>query len=172
MSRLNRAYLSLGGNIEPAANMRAAFHLLAEQTDLVAVSTVWETRPLGPSKQPNYLNCAAIVDTPLSAVHLRESVLRGIEAQLGRVRQADKFAPRPMDIDIMFFNEDILTLGQRHIPDAEVLERAFVAIPLAELAPDYVHPETGQTLREIAAQFSEAKAQMIRRPDVRWAGGG
>jgi 7,8-dihydro-6-hydroxymethylpterin-pyrophosphokinase len=57
-------------------------------------------------------------------------------------------------------------LGDRHIPDPEVLERPFVAIPLAEIAPDYVHPKTGQTLREIAATFEEAKTGMTLRPDL------
>jgi 2-amino-4-hydroxy-6-hydroxymethyldihydropteridine diphosphokinase len=162
----NRAYLSLGSNIEPEVNLAAAVKLLAEQTRLKAVSSVWETLPLGPAGQPNYLNAAALVETALSAAALKEQVLKAIEQKLGRVRQGDKFGPRPIDLDIIFFNRDSLELGQRRIPDPEVLERAFVAIPLAEIDPGYIHPETGQSLADIAEGFKAALATMKPRPDL------
>ena len=92
--------------------------------------------------------------------------MTGLASNLARVRTANKNAPRTIDIDIMLFNNDVLTAGHRHVPDPEVLERPFVAIPLAEIAPDYVHPETGQTLKEIARQFDPAKTGMRRRDDV------
>lgn len=162
----NIAYLSLGSNIEPVKNLRAALDLLAGQTRLMAVSSVWETAPVGLTEQPNFLNAAAVVETDLTAEQLKQNVLAAIEQQLGRVRQADKNAPRPIDLDIMLFNREIFQLGRRHIPDPEVVERAFVAIPLAEIAPDYVHPELGQTLAEIAQGFELDKAHMRLRPDV------
>ncbi|MFQ5613997.1 MAG: 2-amino-4-hydroxy-6-hydroxymethyldihydropteridine diphosphokinase, partial [Anaerolineae bacterium] len=138
----NMAYLSLGSNIEPEDNLKRAIRLLANLTHLVAVSSVWETRPVGRSGQPNFLNAAAIIETELTAKRLKRSVLSLIERSLGRVRQADKYAPRPIDIDIILFNRQILELGSRHIPDPELLQRSFVAVPLAEIAPDYRHPET------------------------------
>ena len=140
--------------------------MLAEQTRLVAVSAAWETTALGGTPQPNYLNAAALVDTELSAEQLKFTVISKIERDLGRERQLDKSAPRQIDIDIMLFNEQILTLGRRHIPDPELLERSFVAIPLAEIAPGYVHPETGQTLRQIAQGFLLDKKDMQPRSDV------
>lgn len=163
---MNIAYLSLGSNIEPAANLRAAVELLTAQTHLLAVSSVWETRPLGLTGQPNFLNAAAIVETSLSAEQLKRQVLASIEQHLGRVRQADKNAPRPIDLDIVLFNREILTLGQRHIPDPEIIERPFVAIPLAEIAPEYEHPELGQTLSQIAQNFEVKREEMSLRPDV------
>ena len=162
----NRAYLSLGSNIEPEMNLSAAVAILAELTTLKAVSSVWETLPLGMANQPNFLNAAALIETELTAEQVKAQLLSPIEQKLGRVRQANKNAPRPMDIDLMLFNRQIFQLGDRHIPDPEVLERPFVAIPLAEIAPDYVHPKTGQTLREIAATFEETKAGMTLRPDL------
>lgn len=164
--RINTAYLSLGSNIEPEANLRAAVELLAIQTTLIAVSSVWETRPLGLTDQPNFLNAAAIVETSLTAEQLKQQVLALIEQRLGRVRQADKNAPRPIDLDIVLFNREILALGQRHIPDPEIVERSFVAIPLAEIAPTYEHPELGQTLAEIAGNFEVKGEEMFLRPDV------
>jgi 2-amino-4-hydroxy-6-hydroxymethyldihydropteridine diphosphokinase len=162
----NRAYLSLGSNIEAEKNLPAAVRLLATMGRLVAVSSVWETAPVGLSNQPDFLNAAALVETDLPAPEFKQKVLRHIEQTLGRVRRADKFGPRSIDIDIMLFNQQILDLDRRHIPDAEVLERAFVAIPLAEIAPDYCHPETGQTLSEIAQQFSLTNETMSLHLDV------
>ncbi len=162
----NTAYLSLGSNLEPAANLRAALELLATKTKLVAVSSVWETQPLGLTAQPNFLNAAAVVETDLTAAQLKQEVIAPIEQSLGRVRQADKNAPRPIDIDLMLFNRQIFNLGQRHIPDPEIVERAFVAIPLAEIAPEYEHPELNQTLAQIAGGFKSNEAGMNLRQDV------
>jgi 2-amino-4-hydroxy-6-hydroxymethyldihydropteridine diphosphokinase len=162
----NIAYLSLGSNIEPETNLVTAVAMLAGLTRLRAVSSVWETLPLGLADQPNFLNAAAIVETELAAGTLKAQVLSPIEQKLGRVRQTDKNAPRPMDIDIMLFNRQRLQVGNRYIPDPEILERPFVAIPLAEIAPDYVHPETGQTLAEIAATFDSTAAGMTLHPGL------
>jgi 2-amino-4-hydroxy-6-hydroxymethyldihydropteridine diphosphokinase len=162
----NLAYLSLGSNIEPERHLSAAVVYLAQYGHVRAVSTVWETRPVGFSDQPNFLNAALLLETDLSAQALRAEAITSIEATLGRVRTENKNAPRPIDIDIMLFNHDILQVGRRRIPDPEVLERPFVAIPLAEIAPDYIHPETGQTLREIAWRFDPTAAGMRRRDDV------
>lgn len=168
--RLNRALLSLGSNIEPEKNLPAAVRELARYGLVVRVSSVWESPPFGPPGQPVFLNAAVRLDTPLSARELKEMAIEPIETRLGRVRSADRFAPRPIDIDIMLFNDDTLRVGRRRIPDDEILERPFVAIPLAEIEPDFIHPETGDTLAAIAARFDPAEAGMHRRDDVRLAG--
>jgi len=162
----NLAYLSLGSNIEPERNLAAAVGRLGHWGCIQAVSTVWESAPLGFADQPNFLNAALLLETGLSAQGLRQEAISSIETALGRVRTANKNAPRTIDIDIMLFNHDVLQVGQRRIPSPEVLERPFVAIPLAEIAPDYVHPEIGQTLRQIAGRFDPATAGMRRRDDV------
>ncbi len=162
----NRAYLSLGSNIEPERNLAAAVDWLGHWGHVRAVSTVWESAPLGFADQPNFLNAVALLETGLSAQGLRQEAITSIETALGRVRTANKNAPRTIDIDIMLFNHDVLQVGQRRIPSPEVLERPFVAIPLAEIAPDYVHPEIGQTLRQIAGRFDPAAAGMRRRDDI------
>lgn len=164
---MNRVYLSLGSNINPEINFVKAVQLLASATELVAVSSVWETAPLGLPHQPNYLNGVVVVHTTLSAMALKMQVLMEIEQTLGRVRQSDnKFGPRSIDIDIMLFNRDVMQLGERHIPDAEILARAFVALPLAEVDPTYIHPETGQSLADIAAQFGGDESMVRQRPAI------
>jgi 2-amino-4-hydroxy-6-hydroxymethyldihydropteridine diphosphokinase len=162
----NLAYLSLGSNIEPERNLPAAVTQLARFGRIRAVSTVWQTAPIGFADQPDFLNAAALLETPLSAQALREQVIVQIEQNLNRVRTANKNAPRTIDIDIMLFNHDVLSLGRRRIPDPEVLERPFVVIPLAEIAPDYVHPQTGQTLEQIAGQFDPHASGMYPRHDL------
>jgi 2-amino-4-hydroxy-6-hydroxymethyldihydropteridine diphosphokinase len=163
---LNRAYLSLGSNIEPEFNLVEAVRMLAQQANLVAVSSAWETKPLGSTDQPDYINAAAIIDTPLTARQLRHDVISNIEQRLGRVRRADKYAPRTIDIDIMLFNHQSFTLERRQIPDPEVIGRPFVAIPLAEIAPGYLHPGTGQSLHQIAQTLHAAEDEMRPCPDV------
>jgi 2-amino-4-hydroxy-6-hydroxymethyldihydropteridine diphosphokinase len=165
-AQTNLAYLSLGSNIEPERNLAAAVQRLSQFGRVRAVSAVWETAPVGFRDQPNFLNVAVLLETALSAQALREQVIASIEEALGRVRAEDKNAPRTIDIDSMLFNRDVLQVGRRHIPDPEVLGRPFVAILLAEIAPDYVHPETGQTLQEIAQRFDSIAAGMRRRDDV------
>ncbi len=163
---MNLAYLSLGSNIEPERHLPSAVAHLAQFGHVRAVSTVWETPPLGFSDQPVFLNAVVLLETHLSAQKLSREAIPAVEAALGRVRSENKNAPRTIDIDIMLFNRDIIQLDRRHIPDPEVLERPFVAIPLAEIAPDYIHPETGQTLQAIAGQFDPVSSGMRRRDEV------
>ncbi len=162
----NLIYLSLGSNIRPEQNLRQAVKLLAKFSRLKAVSSVWETKPVGSIDQPNFLNAAALVESGLTAALFKEKVIRPIEATLGRVRGPDKFGPRSIDIDIMLFNREIVELNGHSIPDSEVMERPFVAIPLAEIAPSYQHPQTGQTLAEIAGNFAVTEEEMQLRTDV------
>jgi 2-amino-4-hydroxy-6-hydroxymethyldihydropteridine diphosphokinase len=121
---------------------------------------------LGYADQANYLNAAVLMSTKLSAEEFQETAIRHIENELGRVRSGHKFGPRTIDVDIMLFNDEILQIGHRTIPSPEILDRAFVAIPLAEIDPDFLHPMTKQTLSEIAGQFDKNDANMIHRADV------
>ncbi len=162
--RQNRVYIAMGSNIDAEDNLCEATRLLAEQCVLLAVSPVYETVPVGKLDQPNFLNAAALIETPLSAADLKREVLLGIERQLGRVRTADKNAPRTIDLDIALFNTEVQDVDARHIPDPDILTYAHIAVPLADLAPQYRHPETGQTLGEIAER--SLRGGIIRRDDV------
>jgi 2-amino-4-hydroxy-6-hydroxymethyldihydropteridine diphosphokinase len=163
----NLAYLMLGSNIDPERNLPAAVRLLAGYGRVLAVSRAWESKPLGFSEQPNFINAALLLETSLEAGALRDGPIAEIETTLGRVRTANKCAPRPIDIDLMLYNCEVLDLARRQIPDPEIYQRPFVALGLAEIAPDYVHPETGETLAAIAARFDPAVAGLSARPDVK-----
>jgi dihydroneopterin aldolase/2-amino-4-hydroxy-6-hydroxymethyldihydropteridine diphosphokinase len=160
----NYVFVSLGSNIDPAHNLVEAVRRLAAHCCLVAVSPVYETQPVGKTDQPNFLNAAALIETDLGAARLKDQVLRVIELELGRVRTSDKNAPRTIDLDISLFNDQVLDVEGRHIPDPEILRFAHIARPLADLAAEYRHPETGQTLREIAEALPDGG--LVRRTDL------
>jgi len=147
---LNRVFISLGSNIDAEHNLPEAVRRLATRCRLLAVSPVYETLPVGTTDQPNFLNAAVLIETGLAAAELETQVLDAIEQELGRVRTADKNAPRTIDLDISLFGDQVLDMAGRHIPDPDILRFPHVAQPLADLAPRQRHPETGQTLLEIA----------------------
>ncbi len=149
-ARPHRVFVAMGSNIDPEGNLRRAVELLSKQTELVDVSPVYETAPVGKEDQANFLNAAVVLRTSHPAEVLKRKVLSEIEQTLGRVRTEDKNAPRTIDLDIALFNYDVLEIGGRHIPDPDIEAYTHLALPLADLAPYYVHPETGETLQEIA----------------------
>jgi 2-amino-4-hydroxy-6-hydroxymethyldihydropteridine diphosphokinase len=149
-ARGNRAFVALGSNIQPERYLPQAVQRLAERTRLLAVSRVYESRPVGRTDQPAFLNAAVLVETGLGAVGFKEQVLAEIERELGRVRTADRNAPRTLDLDLALWNDEVLEVGGRRIPDPEIVRQPFIARPLADLAPHYRHPEEDRSLLEIA----------------------
>ncbi len=164
----NRAFVALGSNIDPEENLRAAVALLREHDDVTVVRTspVYETAPVGSVGQAKFLNAAVLLMTYLSPRDLKGNVLSEIEQMLGRVRTSDKNAPRTIDLDIALFNYDVFEMGLRHVPDPDLQRYAHVAVPVADLAPYYVHPETGETLAEIAARLGAAGMQLREDLDL------
>ncbi len=154
MTELHRAYLSLGSNIDAEKNLPKAMDLLREVGEILSVSSVWESGSVG-FDGPNFLNACILFLTPLQPVELKEKIIRPIEARLGRVRGEEKNAPRPIDIDIVMFDE--------HPLNTEFWDYAFVAVPLAELIPDFVHPLSGEKLSRFAGQVS---VWIVKRADV------
>jgi 2-amino-4-hydroxy-6-hydroxymethyldihydropteridine diphosphokinase len=161
---VSRVFVALGSNINSEHNLQEAVRRLALCCRLVAVSPVYETAPVGNTKQPRFLNAAALIETDLAAAELKAHVLRVIEQELGRVRTEDKNAPRTIDLDIALFGDQVLDLGPRHIPDPDVLSYPHIAVPLADLAPTVRHPEDGRTLQEIAQSLPASG--LVFRPDV------
>lgn len=162
---MNDVYLLLGSNIDRERNLPEAVRLLCQMTDVVAVSTVYETAPVGLTAQPSFFNAAAHIRTSLSPSAIKQMIIQPIEHTLKRVRLPDKNAPRTIDLDIVLYNLEILEYDGRHIPDPDLLLFSHVAVPVAELAPTLRHPETGATLKEIAEGLIAA-APLIPRPNI------
>ncbi|MEM7118233.1 MAG: 2-amino-4-hydroxy-6-hydroxymethyldihydropteridine diphosphokinase [Chloroflexota bacterium] len=174
---MNRVVILVGSNINKEVNLPAAVRLLAEQTRLIAVSSVYETIPMGFRDQPNFFNAAVLIETNHSALALKERVLAPIEQELQRVRTNNKNGARTIDLDIGLFNDRAFTYGHpggkvRRVPDKDLLRFPHAAIPVAELLPEMPHPETGERFVEIAERLEKTSREggkpiLWKREDIR-----
>lgn len=150
-----RAFVSVGANLDPERNVLAALRLLKRQARITAVSTLYRSRALGRPGDPDFVNGAVEVHTHLSPRELKLEVLRAVEAALGRERTEDRDAPRPIDLDLVLYGDVHSSEPDLALPDPDIGRRAFLARPLAELAPSLVPPGAEETLAEMAARLSE-----------------
>lgn len=150
--------IALGSNIEPETNLPRAVRRLAQRFPGLAASRLYATTPVGAPEAPPFLNAAVAIETALPLADLKYRVLRPLESELGRVRGADRNAPRPIDLDVAFCPGLVLRDAEAglDLPDPEIVACAHLALPLADLAPDEVHPLDGRTLRAIAVRFDGA----------------
>ncbi len=148
-------YLGLGANLgDRHRNMSRAIDMMSNTVQAKRVSPYYETEPVGYARQPRFLNAVCEATTTLPPEELL-AFLKGIEAALGREPSfAD--APRPIDIDILFYGDRVMRSPDLTIPHPRIEERAFVLVPLAELAPELVHPVSGRKVREMLAGLERA----------------
>lgn len=142
-----RAFVGLGSNLgEREAMIRLALDDLARlpETRLVRASSLYDTEPAGDVDQPNFLNAVAQLDTGLDARRLLWNLLL-IEKRLGRVRTR-RWGPRVIDLDLLLYGDEVVEEPGLRVPHPELTRRSFVLVPLVELDPLLVHPETGETL--------------------------
>lgn len=157
MAARHQVFVLMGSNIRPEENIRAALRRLRDFMELQAISGVYETPAVG-SGGPNFLNLVLRAACEAEPERLKYEVLRPVEGELGRVRGADKYAPRTMDLDLLIADKKIL--------EPALWLQAHIAIPLADLLPDLAHPETGRALREIADHLGRG-GSIHRRVDFR-----
>ena len=140
-------YLGLGSNIgDRRKNLERAMEMLSQRLKVVGVSSVYDTAPLGNTDQPRFFNMVCQAYTRLMPQVLL-TLAKGIESKLGRMGKTNE--PRPIDIDILFYEDQIIETPELVVPHPRLAERAFVLVPLAEIAPGLIHPVLGKSITDI-----------------------
>ncbi len=153
MAELVTAYLSLGSNMgNREENLDHALKLLGERLRVGEISGLYDTAPLGNTDQPRFLNLACSVQTRLTPENLL-TLVKGIELKIGRHGRTGE--PRPIDIDILLYDDVILETPDLVIPHPRMAQREFVLVPLAEIAPKKVHPVTKKTIKQMRLALKE-----------------
>jgi len=159
-------YLSLGSNIgDREKNLRAAIAKLSELGEIAAVSSFYETEPVDFTAQPWFLNCAVAIRTKLMP-ELFLSKIQMFEQQLGRRRIRPK-GPRNIDIDILLFDDSVISTPELQIPHPAMHERRFVLEPLAEIAPELQHPVLKKTVRELLQTLPRDTGQVKKASNAK-----
>lgn len=152
---MSRVYIGIGSNIDPERNILEAVRQLQCSLHLTSVSTFYLTEPECYPDQPKFINGVVSAETDLSPEDLKFNVLRCIEHRLGRQCGDNKYAPRTIDLDILLYGQLIVQSDNLVIPDPDISNRPFYAIPLCELEPDLVLPGSGIPVCDLAKRFTE-----------------
>jgi len=157
-------YLGLGSNLgDRQHNLDEALELISQRVRLFEVSSTYDTEPVGNPDQPRFLNLVIRIQTRLAPLELL-TLVKGIEAKLGRTKDKPN-APRSLDIDILFYGDQVIKNRQLVIPHARLTERAFVLVPLAEIAPKLIHPVSGKTAEKLLAELKQGVQSVLKLRD-------
>lgn len=163
MPRMATIYLALGSNLgDREKNLREALAHLGNFVHVTRVSSIYETEPWGVRDQPWFLNLVCGGTTTLAPVDILRRAKK-IENEMGRA-ESIRFGPRPIDIDILLYDRVIELSPALTIPHPRLHERAFVLVPLAEIAPDLVHPRLRVTIRELLARLESTEGVTFHSP--------
>lgn len=146
----NQVYLLLGGNLGDRLNLLKQTKINIEKNigEIVKESSIYESGPWGFESEQDFLNQVIVISTSYTPGEILQKC-REIENELGRVRQSDQYVSRRMDIDILFFNDEIINKPDLIIPHKQLHKRRFTLEPLTEISQDFIHPGINKTLSEI-----------------------
>lgn len=148
--------LSLGSNINPEINLPLAIKCLVLKFEFISISNAWETPPIG-ADGPNFVNASILMKTKFAYQVVKAQIIHQIETELGRERTADKYAARTIDLDIVIFKGEII--------EPKLWDMAFLTVPTAEILPDLIHTNTGETLHQASDRLKKTTT-IIKREDV------
>ena len=159
---MNKVYIALGSNLaNPQAQLISALQAMNELSDskLVAVSSFYQSKPLGPQDQPDYVNAVVCLETSLSPLALLDELQR-IEHEQGRVRLR-RWGERTLDLDILLYSDHIIQSERLTVPHYDMHQREFVIIPLAEIAPHLSLPN-GQSIQTLVQKFADHQMVIVK----------
>jgi 2-amino-4-hydroxy-6-hydroxymethyldihydropteridine diphosphokinase len=158
-------YLGLGSNESPKANLRLAVRELEKRYGELAISAVFQSAAIG-FDGADFLNLVVCLQSEESALAMCDEI-ELIHNLAGRVRGSDKWESRPLDIDLLLYNDLVIDERPVRVPREDILRYSFVLRPLAELAPDQVHPVTGRTMLEHWQEF-DTSSHPLKETNVEW----
>ena len=152
---MNKAILLIGGNLgDRTGHLKEAVDLIGKLVGKVEkTSALYETAAWGVTEQPDYLNQGLVVSTDMDALTLLHTVLE-IERNIGRIRQ-QKWGARVIDIDVIFFNKEVINLPELKVPHPQLQFRQFVLVPLQEIIPNWEHPVLHKTIHTLLKQCTD-----------------
>jgi 2-amino-4-hydroxy-6-hydroxymethyldihydropteridine diphosphokinase len=154
-------YLSLGANQgDRLANLRLALARLQTLARLEEVSSLYETQPQGMHDQPLFLNAVCRVSTGLEPQALLR-FLKNVEREIGRQPGGQRWGPRPIDLDILLYDDRVVDTPELTVPHPRLAERAFVLVPMCELAPELRHPLLGEPMKDLLASLGEKEVRKV-----------
>ena len=156
-------YLGLGSNVQPEKNLQLAALELRRRFTLQALSSVYRSKSLG-FDGDDFLNAVACIETDKTAQELFAE-LEDVHDLANRERNSDRFGSRTLDIDLLLYDQQVISSPPVNVPRSDVLEYSFVLRPLAEIAPDLVHPVTGRAMRQHWSEF-DATAHPLTKEAV------
>lgn len=160
-----KVFVGIGSNMDRERSVRAGVAELKQAYGEVQLSSVYESDAVGFDGDAFY-NLVAAFDTEDSVEQVVAN-LAGIEDRHGRLRSGERFAPRTLDLDLLLFGDEIITTEKYHVPRDEIPRYAFVLWPLAEIAPDMKHPETGESFAQMWDKFDK-RNQLLRPIVFKW----
>jgi 2-amino-4-hydroxy-6-hydroxymethyldihydropteridine diphosphokinase len=157
------AFIAVGSNIQPEKNISAALLALKEYLTIITISNFYKTAAVGTATQPDFLNGVIKIKTTHPPREIKFDILRKIEERLGRIRTADKFAARTIDLDLILYGTLIIDDPDLCLPDPTIRTYPFVAIPLLELAPYLILPDSAKPLS--SEPVTKLKTSLHLEPD-------
>lgn len=159
------AIIALGSNLgDRRDNLLRAIDALGRETKLLDVSSVYETEPMYNEDQGPFLNCVIAVETTIRPVALLAS-LKALEEKMGRERTGQRYGPRIIDLDILYYGDEVVSEPSLEIPHPRIAERAFVLVPLKEIRPALVNPVSTETVTEMLGRLKTDK-RVVKRSDL------